>query len=189
MALRNQSGIRRVRVVARGPKTVAALKELGVPVDLAVPEPNTWREVLDTLDHGLSQPISGRLRIAVQEYGIPNSALLAGLKERGARVIQVRVYQWALPEDTTILREAVRALAGNELDVVLFTTSVQVTHLFRVVAEMDLEEPLRRELQRCVISSIGPTHFGGAASPRFQRGYSGLPPENGLAGEANLRAL
>lgn len=151
------AALRRVRVVARGPKPVAALKELGVLVDLAVPEPNTWREVLDTLDRGWSQPISGNLRIAVQEYGVPNFALVAGLEERGARVTRVPVYQWALPEHTTLLREAVRALANSEMDVVLFTTGVQLTHLFQMAAEMDLEEPVRRGLHRCVISSIGPT--------------------------------
>ncbi len=38
--------LRRVTVVARGPKPAAALREIGVPDCLNVPEPNTWREVL-----------------------------------------------------------------------------------------------------------------------------------------------
>ena len=42
----------RVAVVARGPKPVAALKELGVAVTLAVPEPHTWRDLLRALDEG-----------------------------------------------------------------------------------------------------------------------------------------
>ena len=33
----------KVTVVARGPKPIAALKELRVPIDVKVPEPNTWR--------------------------------------------------------------------------------------------------------------------------------------------------
>jgi len=32
--------------VARGPKGVAALREMKVPVTIAVPEPNTWREMV-----------------------------------------------------------------------------------------------------------------------------------------------
>ena len=48
----------------------------------------------------------------------------------------VRVYQWDLPEDTGPLREAVRKLAAGEFDAVLFTTSIQVLHLFRIAAEL-----------------------------------------------------
>ena len=150
------AALKRVRVVARGPKPVAALKELGVPVHLAVPEPNTWREVLAALDREMRPPWPG-LRIAVQEYGVPGAELLAGLEERGARVTRVPVYRWALPEDTTPLRDAVRAVAGSEIAVVVFTTSVQVTHLFQVAAEIALEKQLRDGLRRCVIASIGPT--------------------------------
>ena len=64
--------LRRIPIVARGPKPVAALKELGVPVTLAVPEPNTWRDLLRALDEKRdSLPLSGR-RVAVQEYGVSN---------------------------------------------------------------------------------------------------------------------
>src|SRR5882762_5477154 len=44
------TGVRKITIIARGPKPVAALKELGVPVTVAVPEPNTWRDLLRTLD-------------------------------------------------------------------------------------------------------------------------------------------
>src|SRR5262245_46422435 len=42
--------LRRVKICARGPKPVAALREVQVPVWLTAPEPNTWREVLSSLD-------------------------------------------------------------------------------------------------------------------------------------------
>src|SRR5713226_4816594 len=38
--------LRAITVVARGPKPVGVLREMKVPVTIAVPEPNTWREVL-----------------------------------------------------------------------------------------------------------------------------------------------
>jgi uroporphyrinogen-III synthase len=147
----------RVRVVARGPKPVAALKELGVTPAIVVPEPNTWREMLQELDRVAGRPLLEGLRIAIQEYGVPNAELIAGLQERGALLTRVPIYKWALPENTAPLREAVKALARNEIDVVFFTTSVQAAHLFQIASEMDLEEPLRRGLDRCVIASIGPT--------------------------------
>jgi uroporphyrinogen-III synthase len=147
----------RVKVVARGPKPVAALKELGVAPNIVVPEPNTWREMLRELDRELGREALHGMRIALQEYGVPNPELIAGLEERGARVTRVPVYKWALPENTIPLREAVKALAENEIDVVFFTTSVQSVHLFQIAAEMAMEEPLRQGLERCVIASIGPT--------------------------------
>ena len=130
-------------MVARGPKPVAALKELGVPVTIAVPEPNTWRDLLRTLDEKSDVAALKGRRVAVQEYGASNAELLAGLAERGAQVTRVPVYQWALPEDTGPLRAAVEAIARGEIDVALFTTSIQVAHLLRIAREMNLERELR----------------------------------------------
>src|SRR5712691_11718042 len=86
----------RLTLVCRGPKPIAALKEVGLAPALAVPEPNTWRDLLSELDRKL--PVAGK-RVAVQEYGARNEELLAGLRQRGARVTAVPVYGWALPED------------------------------------------------------------------------------------------
>jgi uroporphyrinogen-III synthase len=92
----------------------------------------------------------------VQEYGASNAELLAGLTERGARVTRVPVYEWALPEDTGPLRAAVAAIAHGEVDVALFTTSVQVIHLLKIAEEMKLAEIVRRAFSRIVVGSIGP---------------------------------
>jgi uroporphyrinogen-III synthase len=153
------AALQRVKVVARGPKPVAALRELGITPAITAPEPNTWRELLLALDEAASREES-RLRgarVAVQEYGVSNSELLSGLRERGASVKRVPVYQWALPEDCAPLQAAVKSLVAGEIDVVLFTTGVQVTHLFQIAAEMKLEEPMRLGLGRAIVASIGPT--------------------------------
>ena len=148
--------LRKVTVVARGPKPVAALKELGVPVTIAVPEPNTWRDLLRALDEKSGTAALKPKRVAVQEYGASKAELLAGLAERGAQVTRVPVYQWALPEDTGPLRAAVETIARGEIDVALFTTSIQVAHLLRIAREMNLEQKLRLAFARILIGSIGP---------------------------------
>jgi len=151
------AALQKIVIVARGPKPMAALKELGVPVTVAVPEPNTWRDLLRTLDEKAdSVPLKGR-RVAVQEYGTANPELLAGLSDRGAHVTRVPVYEWGLPEDVGPLRAAVAAIARDEFDVVLFTTGIQVNHLFQVAIEMNQEEFVRRGLSRMLIASIGPS--------------------------------
>ena len=148
--------LRRVKVVARGPKPMAVLAELGVPVSVAVPEPNTWRELLAALDARKdSIPLPGS-RVAVQEYGATNVELLAGLKERGAIVTRVPVYEWALPADTGPLRDSVQAIVNGRIDLAFFTTSVQVQHLLRIAADMQVEESLRGAFRRIVVGSIGP---------------------------------
>ena len=150
------SALSRTCVVARGPKPVAALRELGVPIALQVPEPNTWREILQVLDDNAERfPLRDR-QVAVQEHGEPSPELYAGLKQRGAEVFPVSVYQWALPEDAAPLREAVVALSRRQIDVVLFTSSVQVDHLFQIAEELRLREELVSALNLAMVASIGP---------------------------------
>src|SRR2546429_9610626 len=67
------------------------------------------------------------------------------------------VYQWVLPEDVAPLQSAVRELTAGKIDAVLFTTAVQVAHLFQVAAEMNLEKPMLQGLRRAIVASIGPT--------------------------------
>jgi uroporphyrinogen-III synthase len=149
--------LRKIAVVARGPKPVTVLKEWNVPIAVTAPEPNTWREVLHALDENpAALPLKGR-RIAVQEYGVPNPELIAGLAARGAQVTSVPVYEWALPADTGPLRSAIAAIARNEIDVILFTTGTQADHLLQIAAEMNEEDGTRRALSRMVVASIGPT--------------------------------
>ena len=175
------AALRRATIVARGPKPVSALKELGVPIAVLAPPPNTWRELLAALDERRQEfPLAGR-RVAVQEYGVPNPELLAALEARGAQVTRVPVYEWALPEDTGPLRAAAQGLARGEFHVVLFTTSVQLTHLMEIAQELGLGEDLRRALQTSVVvGSIGPTTTEGLAAHGLSADFEASQPRMGI---------
>ena len=148
--------LKKIPVVARGPKPVSVLRPLGVPIALTAPEPNTWRELLQALDaNAAAVPLRDKM-IAVQEYGATNDELLAALRERGARVRKVPVYDWQLPEDVGPLRNAVQLLVQREIDVVFFTTSVQVRHLMLVAGEMKLADEVRKSMTNMFVASIGP---------------------------------
>jgi uroporphyrinogen-III synthase len=150
------AALKRIPVVARGPKPVAALKELGITPVVTAPEPNTWRELLAALDENRTAlPLKDK-RIAVQEYGAPNAELLAGLAERGAKVTQVPVYEWALPENIQPLRDAVTVLTNAKIDVALFTTSIQIIHLLKIAAETGKEKETAAAFRKILVASIGP---------------------------------
>jgi uroporphyrinogen-III synthase len=175
--------LRKLTIVARGPKPVAALREMQLAPALVAPEPNTWREVLAVTE---GRP---ERRLFVQEYGRSNSDLLDGLRARGADVTPVRVYQWDFPEDTAPLREAARRLAAGEIDVAMFTTAVQIVHLCKLAKEAGIEEQALAGLRRAVIASIGPTttealeEFG--IHPDFEPSH---PKMGFLVGETAQRA-
>ncbi len=148
--------LRRMRVLVRGPKPAAAMREFAVPVTLAVPEPNTWREIVKSLDQNPEKvPLKGQ-RIAIQEHGNPSPDLYGALRERGAEVFPARVYRWELPEDIDPLKNAIRELAEGKIHVVMFTSSVQFVHAARIAAEMGLSADFIHALNHAVVASIGP---------------------------------
>lgn len=68
----------------------------------------------------------------------------------------VPVYQWKLPEELGPLRNAAELLARGKIDVVLFTSSVQVQHHLQIAAGMGLKKDVLRAFTRVVVVSIGP---------------------------------
>jgi len=148
---RFREALRTITVVARGPKPMAVLREWNIAGAILIPEPNTWREILECF---AARP---ERRIAVQEYGRSSPELLNGLRAMGCSVMQVPIYQWDLPEDLAPLREAVARLAAGKFDAALFTTSIQVAHLLQVARNEGLEGQVRERLGKMFIGSIGPT--------------------------------
>ena len=144
-------------VVVRGPKPSAVMREFNVPVTLAVPEPNTWREIVSILDaNSQAVPLKGS-RIAVQEHGEPSPQLYAALRDRGAEVFPVHVYRWELPEDIGPLKAAVQSLVNREINVVMFTSSVQFAHAGRIADELGVRSEFLSALKNVIVASIGPT--------------------------------
>lgn len=149
-----KTALRRTCLMARGPKPLAVLRELGLTPDLTVPEPNTWHDIVQALD--ASKRLAG-VRVAVQEYGVVNRELLQALQARGAQVSRVPLYRWALPEDRAPLRQVLQALLAVDARVLLITNAVQVDHVVQLLEPDRLVEQLRQALGQVVVASIGPT--------------------------------
>ena len=150
-----KAALAKTTIVARGPKPLTVLRGWGLKVAVQVPEPNTWRDVLESLDQKL--PVQGK-RIAIQEYGQTNPELIAGLEERGAKSIElVSVYRWALPEDLGPLKAAIQGLIDGQIGVLAVTSAQQVKHMLQVAESEGLAKPLIDALNHHVIvASIGP---------------------------------
>ena len=174
-----------VKTVVRGPKPVAALKELGITPTVSVPEPNTWRELLTTIDAQL--PVAN-LVVGLQEYGITNPSLIAGLEARGATVVRVRVYDWDLPEDIGPLEENVRRIVGGEVDVAMFTSAHQVLNLLKVADDLGLADDLRRRLAQCRRRLDRPDHERDAPQQRVAGRHGAVASEDGTPRARGRRA-
>jgi uroporphyrinogen-III synthase len=148
------AALNRSTIVVRGPKPVVVLREWGVRIDHRAPEPNTWRELLATLE-GLG-PLSGR-NIAVQEYGVPNPELYRALAAQGAHVTAVPVYRWGFPEDTAPLQDAIQRTIRGEFDGLLFTSAHQLVNIVQLANRAGCGDEWLAAARKCVIGSIGPT--------------------------------
>src|ERR1700722_11529033 len=147
------SALAEIVTVARGPKPNRAMRDLGIEPSIVVPEPNTWREVLSALASQVE--LKGK-RVAVQEYGVSNHELTAGLEARGARVTIVPVYRWTLPADRAPLRAALDAIAAGAVDVAIFTSSNQVTNVIQLAEAEGIGVAVKRGFARMAVGSIGP---------------------------------
>jgi uroporphyrinogen decarboxylase len=147
------AALKRIVTVARGPKPVAVLREFAIEPGIVIGEPNTWREIIATLDQQF--PVAGK-RVAVQEYGVTNRDLMAALEARGATVTAVPVYRWTLPLDREPMREAIRTIAAGKAGAVLFTSSNQVTNVMRMAEADGLGDQFRCGIAEAVVASIGP---------------------------------
>jgi uroporphyrinogen-III synthase len=152
---RLSAALRRLAIVSRGPKPLPILRELGARADVTVPEPNTWKEIVEAV------AARGERSLAVQEYGRPNTEMNYALEALGARVSPIAIYRWELPADIEPLRTAARRLAAREFDVVLFTSSIQLDHLMMIAGDLRIEKQVVSSLREfAVIASVGPVMTG-----------------------------
>jgi uroporphyrinogen-III synthase len=153
--------LREVMIICRGPKPTAVLKRYEIPIALNAREPYTTTELL-----ALLQPLDMRERgVAVIHYGERNAALIQTLREKGAHVEELCLYEWLLPEDIGPLQTLVHEIIARRIDAVVFTSQVQARHLFQVAADLGLADALARALNTgTIVASVGPTCTGALQS-------------------------
>jgi uroporphyrinogen-III synthase len=151
------AALRATIVACRGPKPVAVLRQHHVPIDVAAADPYTTRELLDAL---AAIDLEGKAVVLVRDREpsrVPPDALTDALAGRGARVEELPLYEWVMPDDLEPLKTLVRELIGGQVDAIAFTNRIQSRHLFRVAQELGLAAQLADALNGDVIvAAVGP---------------------------------
>ena len=143
----------RLAVIARSPKPARVLRQHKIHIDVMPPEPFTSEDLVEAIQ-GIE--LQGKA-VAVQHYGGPNSFLIRRLKERGARVREVTLYTWGLPEDETPVLKLVDNMARGKIDAIAFTSQPQVSNLIDIARRAGKEDSLRNSLNGPVlVASVGP---------------------------------
>jgi len=146
--------LRQTPLLCRNAKTASVVQRLGLEPVLVAPEPSGPKELLALLDERFD--VEGK-RVFVQEYGTINAELTDGLSKRGARLSLVKIYRWALPQDTRDLKNALAGIAQRKVDAAVFTSAHQVDNVLDFAERLGLVSAVREAFSRWVlVISIGP---------------------------------
>ena len=140
-------------IVCRGPKPTAALKRYGLSPNASAVSPYTSRELLEAMK---AIDLTGS-QVTVVHYGERNEALSGELRQRGATLHELCLYEWRLPDDVSPLQELARELTTRDIDAVVFTSQVQWKHLLRIASDLGLSEAMIDALNsRVAVAAVGP---------------------------------
>jgi uroporphyrinogen-III synthase len=149
-----RTALRQATVVCRGPKPVAVLKREGLVAHIRAPAPHTSVELLAALE---AVDVRDHAVVFVHDGG-GNHTVPDALSARGARLVEIRPYRWAPPEDPHGLAALVLDLVGGRVDALAITTQVQAQYLFEAADAQGAAERLRAALRdRVVVAAVGPT--------------------------------
>jgi len=147
------AALRTAITVCRGPKPVAVLRRHDVQVNATAAEPHTTTELLQSLD---AIGMSGK-SIALVHYGERNETAAGDLKQRGASLDEICLYEWRLPDDTAPLERLVNEIIDGRLDAVAVTSQIQIRHLFQIADRLGRADALTDALSRkLVVAAVGP---------------------------------
>jgi uroporphyrinogen-III synthase len=175
----------RARTVVRGPKPTAELNARRVRIDLRAATPFTTETVMAAL---AEISLQGS-KVLVQRYGAANQPLREQLESRGAEVREIATYRWTLPSNIQPLIDLLAALKQRRVDALLFTSAVQIHHLYSIAEQTGDAAGLPRMLDGLVIGSIGPVCSSALLQYGVTPTFEASPPKLGpmmLALEAAL---
>lgn len=148
------NALRKVTTICRGPKPTAVLARNGIKPSLNADEPYTTADLIAVMTE-IDFTNQG---VAVLHYGERNLELAKLLEVRGAKLLELCLYEWQLPENLEPLKNLIDDLQQSKIDAVAFTSQIQARHLFQVAQDLGRSDELLNSLNhKTVVASIGPT--------------------------------
>ena len=145
--------LRGATTVCRGPKPVAVLRRHEVQVNVTAAEPHTTTELLLAIE---PIDLAGQ-SVALVHYGERNEQAAAALKDRGASLSEICLYEWRLPDDVTALEQLVVEIVEGKVDALAVTSQIQIRHLFEIADKAGKHAALADALnRRTVVAAVGP---------------------------------
>jgi uroporphyrinogen-III synthase len=142
----------RSEILARGPKSVGALRNSGLR-ELWSPESERFEDVLA---HLRGRDLTGR-RIVVQEHGQSLSTVAHALRRQGADVHVVTVYRLEGAQDPDPVFRMVDLVAERKLDAVTFTSAPAVAAFMDMAGVVGRREEVLAAFQADVVATcVGP---------------------------------
>ncbi len=140
------------RIVARGAKATSASRAAGLEVWWRAPR-ETMQEIVDHLaGHDLAAA-----RVALQLFDPDGHPSTETLRAMAGELVEIPVYQWALPHDAGPAERLVAAAVAGELQAITFTAQPAVHHLFRIARSTGAADSLRDALNGPVVAAcVGP---------------------------------
>jgi len=144
--------LERAEILARGPKSVGALRRRGLR-ELWAPESECFDDVLA---HLRGRDLAGK-RIVVQEHGQSLSMVAHALRRQGADVTTVTVYRVASADDPGPMFHLVDLVADRALQAVTFTSAPAVAAMMEAAGSTGRRDELVGAFQADVVAScVGP---------------------------------
>ena len=142
----------RAEILARGPKSVGALRRRGLR-ELWAPESESFDDVLE---HLRGRDLTGR-RIVVQEHGQSLSMVAHALRRQGASVVTVTVYRVASATDPEPMFHLIDMIADRQVDAVTFTAAPAIAALMEAAGSTGRRDEVVSAFQADVVAScVGP---------------------------------
>jgi uroporphyrinogen-III synthase len=133
------------KIAVIGKKTAEVLVEKGLTASFI---PSAY--VAEVFVEEFQPYIQRGMRVLLPKGNLAREYISHALTEVGAVVDEIVIYETYLPGESR--EKLARMLAGEQLDILLFTSPSTVDHLMEVVNTYRLEQ----QLKKCVIGCIGP---------------------------------
>ena len=145
------SGLGDLNILAVGPKTREALAKQGI---LGVLMPNNFssKGVADLLS---AKGVGGKRVVLARSFAADKS-LASELSKNGALVDTLNLYDSAIPSDATSFQRFLDRMEKNQIQAVLFTSSLSASNMFLMSKNEGGPDDLASRIRKLRVGAIGP---------------------------------